>query len=224
MTSRRILWYFMAMHDIGEVAAIWRYPVKSLAAEPLESTVVQPDGIPGDRGRALFVQSGHARTGKTYRGKEHNLLHLTHDPARAIDVAAQRGVRVELQEEQPHYFDASPISLVFDLWIGDVERALETPLDPRRWRPNFYARAAAGFTLRESELAGRVIEIGSVVLRVRDTIKRCVTTTYDIETGERDDDVLMYVAQRRDNVMGVYCEVELAGTVRAGDALRLRER
>jgi len=62
------------------------------------------------------------------------------------------------------------------------------------------------------------------VLRVRDTIGRCVTTTYDITTGERDDDVLLYVAQKRENVMGVYCEVELAGTVRVGDALRLRER
>jgi uncharacterized protein YcbX len=212
------------MQDVGQLAAIWRYPVKSLAAEPLERTAVQPDGIPGDRGRALFVQSGHARTGKTFRGKEHNLLHLTHDPARAIDLAAQRGVRLEVQDAQNHYFDDAPLSLVFDRWISEVERALETPLDPRRWRPNFYARAAADFTLREPDLPGRVIEIGNVVLRVRDTIKRCVTTTYDVETGERDDDVLLYVAQRRENVMGVYCDVELAGTVRAGDVLRLRER
>ena len=51
-----------------------------------------------------------------------------------------------------------------------------------------------------------------------------MTTTYDIDTGERDDDVLLYVAQKRANVMGVYCDVELAGTVRAGDPLRLRER
>jgi MOSC domain-containing protein len=212
------------MQDMGELAAIWRYPVKSLAAEPLERTAVQADGIPGDRGRALFVASGHARTGKTFRGKEHNLLHLTHDPARAIDLAARSGVHVELQDAKPHYFDDAPVSLVFDRWIGEVERALDTPLDPRRWRPNFYARAAADFTLDEPDLVGCAVEIGNIVLRVRDTIKRCVTTTYDVETGERDDDVLLYVAQRRRNVMGVYCDVELAGTVRVGDVLRLRER
>jgi uncharacterized protein YcbX len=212
------------MSVLGELAAIWRYPMKSLAGEPLERTAIEADGIPGDRAGALFVRSGHAREGKTFRGKEHNLLHTVHDTARATELAAQRGVQVEVRDSERHYFDAAAISLVFDRWIEEVERALETPLDPRRWRPNFYARAASDFTLREPDLIDRVIEIGGVVLRVRDTIKRCVTTTYDIETGERDDDVLLYVAQNRANAMGVYCEVELAGTVRAGDVLRLRER
>src|SRR5512134_4180086 len=31
------------------VAGLWRYPVKSLAGEPLTSAVIGPDGIPGDR-------------------------------------------------------------------------------------------------------------------------------------------------------------------------------
>jgi uncharacterized protein YcbX len=213
------------MQEVGELAAIWRYPTKSLAAQPLDSTAVEADGIPGDRAGALFVQTGHARTGKTYRGKENNLLHTVSQPHDAARIAAQSGVHVEMRAEPgQRYFDDAPISLIFDRWIAEVERALETPLDPRRWRPNFYARAAAGFSLLEDDLIGRSIEIGDVVLRARDTIKRCVTTTYDIETGERDDDVLLYVAQNRAAVMGVYCEVELAGTVRAGDALRLRDR
>lgn len=213
------------MQDLGELAAIWRYPMKSLAAQPLESTAVLEDGIPGDRSGALFVQSGHARTGKTYRGKEHNLLHTVTQAHDAARLAAQSGVHVEVRAQPgERYFDAAPISLIFDRWIGEVERALDTALDPRRWRPNFYARAAAGFSLLEDDLLGRSVEIGEIVLRVRDTIKRCVTTTYDIETGERDDDVLLYVAQKRAAVLGVYCEVELAGTVRAGDPLRLRDR
>lgn len=213
------------MQELGEVVAIWRYPMKSLAAQPLERTEIEVDGIPGDRAGALFVQSGHARTGKTYRGKEHNLLHTVTQAHEAARIAARSGVHVEVRAEPgQRYFDAAPISLIFDRWIGEVERALETPLDPRRWRPNLYARAAADFRLLEDDLLGRTIEAGEAVLHVRDTIKRCVTTTYDIDTGERDDDVLLYVAQKRANVMGVYCDVELAGTVRAGDPLRLRER
>lgn len=213
------------MQEVAELAAIWRYPIKSLAAQPLERTAVQAGGIPGDRSSALFVQSGHARAGKPYRGKEHNLLHTATQAHQAAQFAARSGVRVEARAEPgTHYFDDAPISLIFDRWIREVEQALEMPLDPRRWRPNFYARAAAAVTLSEPDLLGRTIEIGGVLLRVRDTIKRCVTTTYDIETGEREDDVLLYVAQKRSNVMGVYCEVELAGTVRVGDALRLRDR
>jgi uncharacterized protein YcbX len=212
------------MEHLGELAAIWRYPVKSLAAEPMASAYVGPEGIPGDRAAALIVEAGHARIAKAYRGKEHNLLHTTADAQRAVHLAAERGVRVCVESEHPHYFDAAPISLIFDCWIDEVSAALREPLDPRRWRPNLFAQAAQDFHHRETDLLERTIEVGGALLRVTDTIGRCVTTTYDIETGDQYDDVLFYVAQNRANVMGVYCEVELAGTVREGDALRLRAR
>ncbi len=38
---------------IGRVAQIWRYPVKSMAGEPLESSLIGPVGVAGDRGWAL---------------------------------------------------------------------------------------------------------------------------------------------------------------------------
>jgi uncharacterized protein YcbX len=38
---------------IGRVAQIWRYPVKSMAGEPLESSFIGPGGVAGDRGWAL---------------------------------------------------------------------------------------------------------------------------------------------------------------------------
>lgn len=212
------------MVHLGELAAIWRYPIKSLAAEPLRSARIERDGIPGDRAAALFVDDGHARTGKTYRGKEHNLLHTTGDAERGVQLARERGVTVSVHNSEPHYFDDAPVSLIFDRWIREVEAALEMTLDPRRWRPNLYALGAPEFAFTEGGLLGATIEIGEVCFRVRDTIRRCVTTTYDIATGESDQDVLLYVAQKRANVMGVYCEVEFAGTVREGDALRLRAR
>lgn len=208
------------MSRLGTLAAIWRYPVKSLAAEPLEEALIEPGGIAGDRCAALFVRAGHARAGKTFRGKEHNLLHLTRDPRQAQIVAANAGVQVELQAQtQTRYFDDAPISLLVDVWVRHVSEALGEPLDPLRWRPNLYVRATADFSYGESDLVGMRLRIGAAVLRVREPIGRCVTTTYDIATGERWDDVLTYVAQRRGNMMGVYCEVETPGTVRRGELL-----
>jgi uncharacterized protein YcbX len=213
------------MSKLGRLRAIWRYPTKSLAAEPLTETRIDAHGLPGDRTSALIVQDGHARTGKPYRGKEHNLLHTTSSAALAAQLAKERGVTVQVaRSEHDRFFDASPVSLIFDVWIGEVAAALEMPLDPRRWRPNLLAVAAAGFDRREEELLGERIAVGNALLRVTATIKRCVTPTYDIVSGEPEHDVLNFVAQRRANVMGVYCEVELAGTVRAGDPLRLRKR
>lgn len=209
----------------GTLAAIWRYPVKSLRAEPLESAPVCRAGIPHDRERALFVDEGHyARTGKTYRGKENNLLHTTSNVEAAKKIASGRGVDVSVRrDETQRFFDAAAVSLIFDRWIDEVSAHIGEPLDPRRWRPNFYVRAAGDFALLETDLLGATIEMGTVLLRVSDTIRRCVTTTYDIQTGESDENVLTYVALRRANVMGIYCEVLGEGEVFAGDAVTVRE-
>lgn len=211
------------MELLGEIARIWRYPVKSLAPQPIPEAIVTQDGIPGDRSSALFVESGHARAGKTYRGKEHNLLHTVDDPEQARGLAAGRGVNARVAHGD-HFFDAAPISLIFDRWVDEVAQALSLDLDPLRWRPNLYARAAAGSTFKEHDLVGALIEAGTALLRVREPIERCVTTTYDQRTGESNPAVLRYVAQERGSMLGVYCEVEVAGTVREGDGLRLRAR
>ncbi len=213
------------MRVLGELRNIWRYPVKSLAAESLAVAPLEANGIPGDRARALFVESGHAREGKTYRGKEHNLLHTTARPTAAADLARDRGVNVELRrDEEQRFFDDAPVSLIFDRWIDEVSAAMGTRMDPLRWRPNLYACAASDFGFRERDLLGGLLLLGQAVLLAVSPIERCVTTTYDVATGEPDPAVLKYVAQQRGNVMGVYCEVELAGTVRVGDPLRLRDR
>jgi hypothetical protein len=211
------------MQLLGQLAAIIRYPVKSLAGEELESAEIAQDGIPGDREAAFFVTAGHARAGKTYRGKEHNLLHLSGDTERARALAREKNVAVELRSGT-RYFDDAPISLIFDRWVEEVSAALSRPMDFRRWRPNLYALAAEDFTYTEADFTGRTIEVGTAVLRVRYPIERCVATTYDPVTGEPDPEVLRYVAQQRDTLLGLYCDVELAGAVRTGDGLRLRAR
>ena len=66
----------------------------------------------------------------------------------------------------------------------------------------------------------RPLRIGEIFDRA---VTLCVTTTYDIETGEQNDDVLTYVALRRGNVMGVYCEVLVEGEACVGDAVELRD-
>jgi uncharacterized protein YcbX len=211
------------MQLLGEIAAITRYPVKSLAGEELQSAEIAGDGIPGDREAAFFVTAGHARTGKTYRGKENNLLHLTSDPVRARALAREKHVEVELQSGD-RFFDAAPISIVFDRWVDEVSLAVGRELDFRRWRPNFLAKAAADFRFKENDLSDCVIEAGTAVLHVLRPILRCAVIGYDVKTGEPDPEVLRYVAQERENVFGIYCDVELAGEVRTGDALRLRAR
>jgi hypothetical protein len=47
---------------VGRVAALWRYPVKSMAAEVLDAADVSRHGVAGDR-RWGFVRAGTERSG-----------------------------------------------------------------------------------------------------------------------------------------------------------------
>jgi hypothetical protein len=47
---------------VGQVAALWRYPVKSMAAEPLDEAEVSWHGVAGDR-RWAFIRDGQVRSG-----------------------------------------------------------------------------------------------------------------------------------------------------------------
>jgi uncharacterized protein YcbX len=187
--------------DVGRIEALWRYPTKSLKAEALQRAAVLADGLEGDRTAALVVENPtHARSGKPYRGKESAYLHLTADPATAASYAADANVLVTLDRAQPRWFDARPVSVLLDVWVHDVEALVGDQLDPLRWRPNIYVAAVPGFAERESSLLGASLRAGGAVLRVVDTIRRCVTTTYDVATGDAFPLVLEAVATQRDNV------------------------
>jgi uncharacterized protein YcbX len=209
-----------ASHPLGSVTHLWRYPVKSLAAEPLDCAEVDAAGVAGDRRAALFLRTeGAARSGKTYRGKEHNLLHTVAGAERAIALARERSADVECRNDAGPYFDDAAFSLIFDRWLQEAEAYVGYPLDPLRYRANAFARAAPDFDFSEGSLVGRTLAIGSARLRVTGPIGRCVTTTYDVVTGESDPAVLRAVARYRDNVMGIYCAIVAPGTLRPGDAV-----
>jgi uncharacterized protein YcbX len=208
--------------QLGVLAALWRYPVKSLRAEPLERVTILADGLEGDRTVALVVATPeHARAGKPFRGKESSRLHLTADPDEAAAFAAEARVTVALDRSEPRWFDARPVSILLDTWVGDVEALVGEPLDPLRWRPNLYVTAAPGVVVREGDLLDAVVRVGTAVLHVVAPNVRCVTITYDIETGASDPRVLREVAQRRDTIVGVYCEVITPGEVARGDTLTI---
>jgi uncharacterized protein YcbX len=205
----------------GTLATIWRYPVKSLAPQSLEQVEVLEDGLDGDRTTALLVLSPeHPRTGKPFRGKESNRMHLAHDLDAGIAAAARSGVAVGPASGE-RFFDTRAISLVFDTWIADVAALAGRRIDPQRYRPNLYATAAPDFTLREAALVGRLLAIGNVRLRVLEPNLRCVTTTYDVTSGEPDPNVHRVVAQQRANVLGVYCAAERTGPIAVGTPITL---
>ncbi len=208
---------------LGTLGAIRRYPVKSLGGEELGSAEVWEGGVRGDRVRRLVVEAGHVRIGRAYRGMEHERLHLARTVEDARELAHERGVAVCVEDGERFYYSGA-ISLIFDRWIDEVSAHVGYAVEAERFRPNFLAAAAPGFTLRETDLLGAAIDVGDVRLVARGPISRCVTITYDPHGGDADPRILRYVAQKRGATMGLYCDVLRAGTARSGDSVRLVER
>jgi uncharacterized protein len=203
--------------DLGTVASIWRYPVKSLRFEALDEAEVEPGGVRGDRTAAYAVRSeGHPRDGKAFRGKENDRLHMLSDGPDVKAAARAAGIEIERLADD-RFFDDAPISIVFDRWLRELSEHVGYAVEPLRFRPNLFAVASPEFSDDESAMPGRTLTVGTVTLQVRAPIHRCVVTTYDLHGGASDPRILRFVAQQRDNTMGIYCDVITPGIVRIGD-------
>jgi uncharacterized protein YcbX len=217
------------MTSVGVVAALWRYPVKSMAGESLDAIDVSWHGLDGDR-RHAFVREGLERSGfpwltirersdmwhyvpridgnrtlvRTPSGEEFDVI----DPALARELG--HGARVIKQNRG--VFDAMPLSL---LSTASIEQ-LRSGLDPRRFRPNILFEGG-----REDELVGQVLRVGSMLMRVDQHDERCVVVNVDPETAERDPSILRAIAQERRSRFGVYGSVVEPGRIAVGDDLVL---
>jgi uncharacterized protein YcbX len=76
----------------------------------------------------------------------------------------------------------------------------------------------------EDGWAGRAVRLGAAVVRVLGPVPRCVATTRDPATGDKDFDTLRAIAAYRPLMsdprgvpFGMYAEVERQGRVAPGD-------
>src|SRR4051794_35528539 len=152
---------------VGRVAALWRYPVKSMAGEALSDVEVAWHGLAGDR-RWAFVREGLERSGfpwLTIRERA-DMWHYEpsfEDPARPdasktiVTTPAGRRLDVvdpELATELGHgahvikqnrgVFDSMPLSLITTQTVARVDEWLGVLLEAKAFRPNPLGDAAAG--------------------------------------------------------------------------------
>lgn len=100
-----------------------------------------------------------------------------------------------------------------------VEQKLGRDLSICRWRGNVWVD---GFPLwEEFDWLGKDVQIGEVVFHVRECITRCLATTANPETGERDADTLGALKNWNHQDFGVYAEVMQGGEIRVGDKVQI---
>jgi uncharacterized protein len=228
---------------VGRVAAIWRYPVKSMKAEELDEVQVSWNGLAGDR-RWAFIRAGHVHSGfpwltirelpemATYRphfaepDRPNGSQTLVRTPSGAnLDVAdpalaAELGTGVRVVKQDRGVFDTMPLSLLTTRALAGLGRLAGTDLTGVRFRPNFLVEAAEG-DFPEDSWIGRIVRIGELRMRVDQRDNRCMMVTIDPDTLHREPAVLRAIAQHRDNQFGVYGSTVLPGRVAVGDSVAL---
>jgi uncharacterized protein YcbX len=190
-----------------------------LAHDPERLTLHLPDG----RAVQGLVELGPARHVTIYR-RTFTVRAVIGPWAEAIGAVVGREVTLARVERLPEERDRNPVSVVSEASVHELERQGNDgrPLDPRRFR--MLIQLAGAVAHEEDGWIGRRVRIGSeVVVRVTKPDPRCVITTQDPATGERDFPTLHAIkAYRglrdgRHIDFGVYADVVTPGVVRLGD-------
>jgi len=210
------------------IQELWRYPVKSMAGERIESVALTEAGIIGDRTVLVAGPGGRIITSRTHP----RLLGLHgslapdggvlvdrkpwDDPEIAEAVRAAAGPQARLvRYDGPERFDVLP------LLIGTDGAFEQLGVDHRRLRPNIVIGGVDG--LAERGWPGRRLRLGAAIASVAKLRSRCVMTTFDPDTQVQDLSVLRRIASEFEGQMALDCAVVSGGRIAVGDPVELLE-
>lgn len=209
------------------VAGLWRYPVKTLAGEPIDAALLTATGISGDRvvhvrgpegvrtSRRHFKLLGLHGTLDEDGLPRVNGFPWDSDQALAL-VKEAAGADAELDAyDGVERFDVLPLLVATDGAVKGFGR------DIRRLRPNILIGGVEGMAEREWE--GRELWIGDAIIRLDSLRGRCPMTTVDPDTITRDPEVLKDIVRRFGGKLALNAEVLRPGLIRVGDSVRLVE-
>jgi uncharacterized protein YcbX len=209
-----------------EVGRLWRYPVKSMAGETIERTVLGRLGVPGDR--LVYVVDGRGQTlsgrtrprllrhqGTLGRDGEPQIDGVAWDTplaAAAVRHAAGEDARC-VPASGAERFDILPLLVATD---GAIAAFGE---DARRLRPNLVVTGVPALAERGWE--GQLLRVGAALVGVASLRQRCVVTTWDPETGEQDVGVLRRIQRDFGGRLALNAWVVEPGPVEVGDPVEV---
>jgi uncharacterized protein YcbX len=237
----------MSERRVGTVHELRRYPVKSMAAESLQSCIGGWHGLAGDR-RWAFIRPGMERSGfpwLTIREKadlwqyeprfvdpddvEGSKTMVKTPDGAELDVAdpelARRlGEGVRVIKQYDGVFDTFPLSMLTIQSVEGLSGLVGQPLTALRFRPSIVIDASEADSFPEDQWVGAVLRIGALRCRVDVRDQRCVMVNVDPTGAASSPGVLRAIANERDARFGVYGSVVEPGGVSIGDPVFVKER
>jgi uncharacterized protein len=234
---------------IGQIEAIFRYPVKSMAGEALDAAGLGWDGIDGDRrlafrrlddrggfpwltagrlpGLVLFTpRRGEGGDGlpahvRTPEGEELPLF----GEALAAEVGRRYGSPVQMMQLNHGIFDDSSVSVITSGTVREIGRLAQRAPDARRFRPNILVRSAREAPFEENEWVGGVLAFGdspgapTVAVTKRD--ERCAMINLDPDSARVNPEMMKAVVRANENCAGIYGVVTRTGKLAVGQTIFL---
>jgi MOSC domain-containing protein len=238
--------------EIGQIEAIFRYPVKSMGGERLEVAKLGWHGLEGDRRLALrrmedrsgfpwlsasklpelILFAPHRREDgppgelpthvRTPDGEE--LPVFGEDLAKEIE--RRYGAPVQMMQLKHGIFDEACISVIASDTVREIGRLAGQPLDVRRFRPNVVVRLLRPGPFQEDEWLGSVLTFGegedAAAVTVTMRDVRCSMLTLDPDSASSAPEVLKAVVRAHQNTAGIYGAVTRIGQLAVGQPLFLQ--
>jgi uncharacterized protein len=237
--------------EIGHVEAIFRYPVKSMAGEPLEFANMGWHGLDGDRRFALRRIDDRSGVPWLTAGKLPDLVLFTpmrrEDAAQedlpthirtpngqelpifgeglATEVARRYGAPVQMMQWKNGIFDDASISVMASDTVSEIARLAGQSLDVRRFRPNIVVRLLQSIPFQEGEWVGGMLLFGegddAPAINVTMRDVRCSMVNLDPDTAGSAPAVLKAIAHANQNCAGIYGTVTRVGKLSVGQKIFL---
>lgn len=238
---------------VGEVAGLFRYPVKSMRGEPLDAADAGWHGLDGDRRLALRRTDDRSgfpwltasklpelilfAPGPPEEGGGDLPMHVrtpegdaltTFGPELAGEIGRRSGVRVEMAYLNRGIFDEASISLIAAATVDAIGRMAAVLADVRRFRPNILVSTSRAVPFEEDDWVGGVLSFGetdaAAAVVVTNYDERCAMVNFDPDSARADAAVLKAIVRERGNRAGVYGAVIRRGRLAVGQPIFLEPR
>jgi uncharacterized protein YcbX len=234
----------------GRVTELHRWPVKSMAGQPVDDLRLDERGAAGDRAHALFDEFKGAPRRLTVRQVPRMLLwHAGYDGA---DVSPDDVPFPELTAPDGRTFDwrdpdlpraleedlGRPVALRRDLGLMQdmnhsllvttqatldaVGEALGTALDLRRFRTNVHVMLDDAPAYAEEDWEGRELTIGEATFRLLHPCERCVIPTRDPDTTDKYAELLRWLTREHGGLFGMNARPLHPARIVLGDPVSVR--
>lgn len=241
------------LREVGEVEAIFRYPVKSMAGERLEAAELGWHGIEGDRRLALRRVEDRSGFPFLTASKLPDLVkfHPQRDengasgdlPARirtpdgkdlpvfgeelVAEIGRRYGAPVRMMQWKHGIFDEASVSVIASATVEEICRLAGQNPDVRRFRPNILVRLLRPSAFQEDEWLGGVLSFGEGEdgpdIAVTQRDERCAMVNLDPDTASVAPEVMKAVVRANETYAGIYGAVVRTGRVAVGQRVMLRE-